>query len=235
MNDPAKSGLVSQLLNVFLFVGSEWVMYLLIVLSVISIGIALERSWYFAQRRTDLGALLDHLKELLTKGEVQNATDSLAKNASLPARVGHAGLEALNRGAHAAEETMQSVLLRERAAYERGLAYLGTLGNNAPFVGLFGTVLGIIRSFRDLSTNTQQGAQAVMAGIAEALVATAVGLLVALPAVAVFNMFNRHLRSLTSNADAVSHLVLSFAKSDKVEERSEEAAQKRPLGAAHGR
>ena len=77
---------------------------------------------------------------------------------------------------------------RRRAAsalrYEKRLAFLGTLGNNAPFVGLFGTVLGIIRAFHDLAGSALQGTQAVMAGIAEALVATGVGLLVALPAVA---------------------------------------------------
>jgi biopolymer transport protein ExbB/TolQ len=213
MTEPVKhSGLVSQLLNVFLYLGSEWVMYLLIALSVVSVGIALERGWFFVQRRADLGALLDELKGLLARGETQKAREAMAKSDSLPARVAHAGLEALPRGTHAADETMQSVLLRERATYERGLAYLGTLGNNAPFVGLFGTVLGIIRSFRDLAQNSQQGAQAVMSGIAEALVATAVGLLVALPAVAVFNMFNRYLRSLTANADAVSHLILSFSE-----------------------
>ena len=79
MNEAAKhgGGLVSQLLNVFLFLGSEWVMYLLIVLSVISVGIALERGWFFAQRRTDLGLLLDELKALLQKGDVQKAREHL--------------------------------------------------------------------------------------------------------------------------------------------------------------
>ena len=82
-----------------------------------------------------------------------------------------------------------AIVEQERLRYERGLAFLGTLGNNAPFVGLFGTVLGIIRAFHDLAGNSLQGSQAVMAGIAEALVATAVGLLVALPAVATYNAF----------------------------------------------
>jgi biopolymer transport protein ExbB len=100
------------------------------------------------------------------------------------------------------------------AALERGLAFLGTLGNNAPFVGLFGTVLGIIRSFRDLANNTTQGASAVMAGIAEALVATAVGLLVALPAVALFNYFQRYIRAQVSGAQALTHLVLAYGKSN---------------------
>jgi biopolymer transport protein ExbB len=223
------SGLVSQLLNVFLYVGSEWVMYLLIILSVISVGIALERGLYFFQHRTDLNTLLDKLAGLLGKGDVTEAKKQLEQDRSLPARVAEAGLDALPRGVHAAEEMMASVVVRERQQYERGLAFLGTLGNNAPFVGLFGTVLGIIRSFRDLAANTQQGASSVMAGIAEALVATAVGLLVALPAVAVFNAYNRYLRSLSSSADALSHLVLSFAKG-----ASEEPVAEKPRAAARG-
>jgi len=75
-----------------------------------------------------------------------------------------------------------AVVESQRIQYERGLAYLGTLGSNAPFIGLFGTVMGIVRAFHDLARSSAAlGTQAVMAGIAEALVATAVGLLVAIP------------------------------------------------------
>ena len=98
---------------------------------------------------------------------------------------------------------------------ERGLVFLGTLGNNAPFIGLFGTVLGIMRAFKDLAANTTEGSAAVMAGIAEALVATAVGLLVALPAVAIFNAFQRSIKRRLVLSDAVGHVVLSHAKSVK--------------------
>ena len=110
---------------------------------------------------------------------------------------------------------MAGAMQVERLKMERGLAFLGTLGNNAPFVGLFGTVLGIIRAFRDLSTNTIEGSSAVMAGIAEALIATAVGLLVALPAVALFNFFQRMIRAQMVASEAMTHIVLAHAKSKK--------------------
>ena len=74
---------------------------------------------------------------------------------------------------------------------ERFLVFLGTLGNNAPFLGLLGTVLGIIRAFHELARHGEGGVNVVMAGISEALVATAVGLVVALPAVIAFNHFSR--------------------------------------------
>jgi biopolymer transport protein ExbB len=115
-------------------------------------------------------------------------------------------------GAAAVEEHVAAIVETERLRFERGLAFLGTLGNNAPFVGLFGTVLGIIRAFHDLSANTAQGSQAVMAGIAEALVATGIGLLVALPAVAAYNAFIRHVETSAASAGALSHQILGFIK-----------------------
>jgi biopolymer transport protein ExbB len=102
----------------------------------------------------------------------------------------------------------------ERMRLERNLAFLGTLGNNAPFIGLFGTVLGIIRSFHDLAGNQAGGVGIVMAGISEALVATAVGLLVAIPAVIGFNFFNRRVRQVLANVDALAHVVLAQLKGE---------------------
>ena len=100
----------------------------------------------------------------------------------------------------------------ERLRYEKRIAFLGTLGNNAPFVGLFGTVLGIIRAFHDLAGNTMQGTQAVMSGIAEALVATGVGLLVALPAVATYNTFVRRVETSVAGSEATAHKILAHLK-----------------------
>jgi biopolymer transport protein ExbB len=97
---------------------------------------------------------------------------------------------------------------RERPRYERSLSFLGTLGNNAPFVGLFGTVLGIIKAFNDLGQASAKGAtiqETVMTGISEALVATAVGLAVAIPAVVAFNGFSRWLKTLTSRTQSLGH------------------------------
>ena len=99
---------------------------------------------------------------------------------------------------------------RGRIEYERRLAFLGTLGNNAPFIGLFGTVLGVIRAFFDLARNpVATGSGTVMAGISEALVATAVGLFVALPAVVAYNLFQRALRRATQRATALGHAVVA--------------------------
>jgi biopolymer transport protein ExbB len=104
---------------------------------------------------------------------------------------------------------MQAEKTRWRRTAERNLIILGTLGNNVPFIGLFGTVLGVIKAFDDLKRTTADSASLVMAGIAEALVATAIGLLVAIPAVVAYNYFNRRLRVVLGGADEVAHAVLA--------------------------
>jgi len=200
------------LLLTFLYVGSDWVLYLLLFLSVVSAAIALERLFHFYKQRDDLDALRDDFSKRLTDGDIDGARQRLAQSPSVASRVLLEGLSALDRGASSIEEVLAGAMQWEKLRLERGLAFLGTLGNNAPFLGLFGTVLGIIRSFRELATNTIEGTQAVMSGIAEALVATAVGLLVALPAVAVFNAFRRAISAQMAATDALGRSLLAHAK-----------------------
>jgi biopolymer transport protein ExbB len=129
-----------------------------------------------------------------------------------------AGLREVDRGMKAADEAMQGASALQKMKLERRLAYLGTLGNNAPFIGLFGTVIGVVQAFEQLGKQgmtTAQSAssaapQQVMAAIAEALVATAVGLVVAIPAVAMYNLYQRISRSILANTDALSHVLLSY-------------------------
>ena len=99
-------------------------------------------------------------------------------------------------------------------AWNACLASSERSGNNAPFIGLFGTVLGIIKAFSDLSRNQTGGAEVVMAGISEALVATAVGLLVAIPAVVAFNTLQGKIRRAMGRVDAMAHLILSARADD---------------------
>jgi biopolymer transport protein ExbB len=205
-------GLQRQLLDIFLYLGSEWILYLLLILSIISIAITIERLIHFGRRQVDAEGMSDRLAELLAKNDLDGAREFLAGSRTHVAAILRKGLAAIDRGAGAVEEVVAGATQIERLKMERGLAFLGTLGNNAPFIGLFGTVLGIIRAFRDLATNTIEGSSAVMAGIAEALVATAVGLLVALPAVALFNTFQRHIRAKLAGADALTRVLLAHAK-----------------------
>lgn len=201
----------AQLLDLMLRAGSAWVLYLLLILSLLGVAVILERLWYFGTARRSAGRIEAALGALRS-GDRTAAGAALSGLPSLEAAVARTCLEFAQDGAAAVEEHVASSVERGRLRAERGLAFLGTLGSNAPFVGLFGTVLGIIRAFHDLSANSVQGTQAVMAGIAEALVATGVGLMVALPAVAAYNAFTRRVETEVSHAQATAHAFLAFIK-----------------------
>lgn len=89
---------------------------------------------------------------------------------------------------------------------------MATIGSNAPYIGLLGTVMGIMKAFHDLSQASEGGQQAVMAGISAALVATAAGLFVAIPAVLAYNYFSKQARSILQNLDLTKELCISMAK-----------------------
>ncbi len=203
--------------------GASWVLWLLGALSVVSLGIMVERWFFYRSRGGDLKALAQQLDGWLAAGELQLAAQELGRSPSIAASIAAAGLRLAERGPGAADKAMQSAVALERGRLDRWLAYLGTLGNNAPFIGLFGTVIGVIRAFEELghgapghgtasssAAAAQVASQAVMASIAEALVATAVGILVALPAVAAFNYFQRRIASLLSGTEVLSNLVLAY-------------------------
>ena len=199
--------------------GAEWVMWLLLGLSVVSVAIMLERAWFYHSLRDDTEKLARELREKLRKSDMEGARRLLDASPSAEAAVVLTGLDEADRGARSAGEAMSGARALQRVKLERRLAYLGTLGNNAPFVGLFGTVIGVVEAFEALgrqdatiaATEAAQGMapQEVMAAIAEALVATAVGLFVAIPAVAMYNIFQRRLKSILANTDALGSVLLA--------------------------
>jgi biopolymer transport protein ExbB len=199
--------------------GAEWVLWLLLGLSVLSVAVMLERAWFYHSLRDDTEKLGRDLRERLRKLDLDGARRLLDASPSAEAAVVISGLDEADRGAQSAEEAMAGAKALQRLKLERRLAYLGTLGNNAPFVGLFGTVIGVVQAFEALgrqdaamaATEAVRGMapQEVMAAIAEALVATAVGLFVAIPAVAAYNIFQRRLRSTLARTDALGSVLLA--------------------------
>ena len=197
----------------FALLGAEWVLWLLVALSVICIALAVERSIYIALNKSPRAALQAALTRYLEGGEPQALVTRLGELKGLEARVLLAGLRAgLRDGPAAAEEVIAGNLKYEKIRLDRGLIVIGTTGSNAPFLGLFGTVLGIIKAFHDLAANTAEASEAVMAGISEALVATAVGLMVAIPAVILYNYFQRRNKDIVAELESMAHLVLSRLK-----------------------
>jgi len=203
----------SQILDLMLRAGSRWVLWLLIGLSLAAVAVMAERIWFFIQEKKPAERVAAALEALRAKGP-EDALKLLKGTRGIEAAVIRTCLEHAGEGAESVDEYRVAIIEQERQRYEKRLAFLGTLGNNAPFIGLFGTVLGIIRAFHDLAGSSLQGTQAVMTGIAEALVATAVGLLVALPAVATYNAFMRHVETAVAAAESYAHEVLAYLKKE---------------------
>ncbi len=200
--------------------GAAWVMWLLLGLSVVSVAVMLERAWFYLSLRDDLSELAAKFRAALRKSDFDKARSILQDSPSAEAAVVLAGLDEADRGAKAAEEAMQGARALQKMRLERRLAFLGTLGNNAPFIGLLGTVIGVVEAFEALgneaagAANASGTPQEVMAAIAEALVATAVGLGVAIPAVVAYNFFQRHSRSIIANTEALSRVLMSHLVGD---------------------
>lgn len=204
---------------VFLDTGATWILWLLAGLSIASLGVCVERALFYRSRDGDLRAIATKLDALLALGHIDQAIGFLQESRSVAAAIAGAGLRLAYLGPASAEKAMASAVALERERLEQRLAFLGTLGNNAPFVGLFGTVIGVIQAFEELghgapghgsSAADQVASQAVMSSIAEALIATAVGIAVALPAVAAYNYFQRRISGLLSGSDVLSNLVLAY-------------------------
>ncbi|MGH7327426.1 MAG: MotA/TolQ/ExbB proton channel family protein, partial [Polyangiaceae bacterium] len=216
--------MIERVKNAMVGAGASWVLWLMLFLSIISIAIMLERAWVYWSLRDDIATLMRDLGKLLRAGDLEGARKRLEASPSAEAAVVVAGIVESDLGVAAAEEAMAGASAMQRLRLERRLAFLGTLGNNAPFIGLLGTVIGIVGAFEELgkahapvagqaaAAATQLAPQAVMTNIAEALVATAVGLLVAIPAVAAYNFFQRVVKETLANTEALGHVLLAHLK-----------------------
>jgi len=197
----------------------HYVMLFMVLLSVVSVAVMLERLYFFMTNRDNVANMAVELNKLFLEGNYEKAQSLLKGAKGFEARVLNACLEVAHLGKGPVREIAQSATLVEKLRFERGLAFLGTIGNNAPFVGLFGTVLEIVAALSEMGTQSAANASSgqVMATLSAALAATAVGLVVALPAVAVFNFFTRKVKALQTGADALVHVLLAHLKETEEE------------------
>jgi biopolymer transport protein ExbB len=228
--------MLSEQFVAFAQLGAEWVLWLLIGMSVLSVGIMIDRALWFRQRDTDVDRFTRELRGAFERGELERIQAKYKDDPAVAVQVALRGLAERDRGPEAVADAMQGERVRWRNAGDRHLIVLGTLGNNVPFVGLFGTVLGVINAFENLRQKTAQAEDRTLDLIAEALAATAFGLLVAIPAVIAFNYFTRRMRVLLGGADEAAHTVMSLVHGEH--HTSGGAAPGSPRdrsgGAAHG-
>lgn len=192
--------------------GSEWVMWLLLGLAGLGVIVGFERLYLFLSTRMDVTATARKLINFLDRGEIDRARELVKSGKAMEERVIADALSVYERGPDSVQEVASASLIRERQRYERALMFLGTVGSNGPFIGLLGTVIGVILSFAELGRNPKGGLEVVGPGISEALVATAVGLLVAIPSVISFNWFKSMLKQRVGNTDFLLRLVIAQLK-----------------------
>lgn len=170
-----------------------WTLYLLFAISILSISIILLKIIEFKSKsKTDVDKLLLKVKNSLMKGSVTGILDYCKLLNTPVANTITAGLVRFSEvGDSNVEETMKRTITKETVKLERYTTILATIGAVSVYIGLFGTVLGIIRSFHDISLAGSGGISVVIGGVSESLIATAAGLCVAIPAVAAYNFFTK--------------------------------------------
>ncbi len=194
--------------------GAEWVNWLLVSLSFLGLAITLDRVLLYTRTREGFAALQRSLQDALRRQDL-GAALALVGRDSLIRNVLRAGLETVRRGERdpkAVEEEMLASLAAERSRYDARVAWLTTIANIAPLVGLLGTIIGVVGAFYGLgqAASTQSaGNPAVMSSIAEALASTAFGIFVAVPGVVAYNVMRAHMGVRLRQAEALMRELLA--------------------------
>lgn len=190
------------------------VIIVLLIMSIVSIAMIFERYVTLKKISGESDRVRNRIKLALQSGNVQDFEDIAKDPSSAEGRAAGYAMKYLKvHGEKGFEDIFNTFILTEKSDLEKFLPVLATISSNAPFIGLLGTVLGIMKAFNDLAVTQNSGQQTVMAGISTALVATAAGLFVAIPASIAFNYFTRKVRSTLTSIESVKDLGLAYAKS----------------------
>jgi biopolymer transport protein ExbB len=177
-------------------------MYILLLCSVLSLGVIIDRAAsYWRKSRIARPAFMDRIKDELRKKDLTRAVEICRDTEAPFAKVVMAGLEKAGRTEKVVGNVMERQIAIEVGKLERLTSVVATIGNVAVYIGLFGTVLGIIRAFRDISAAGTGGMDVVIGGVAEALITTATGLAVAVPSVVLYNWFTRRIERFESDME----------------------------------
>lgn len=192
------------------------ILYFMGLMSVVSVAIMIERFFALRKLSSSSTGVAQGFKTLIENKNLDQIVKLSEDTRSIEGRALEHGLSFVKtHGASGLDELINSYKIIEKPSLEKNLNVLGTIASNAPYVGLLGTVMGIMKAFNDLANAPGQGNEVVMAGIAHALVSTAIGLAVAIPAVVAFNFFQKKVGLILGNIDAARDLCLAYTKSRK--------------------
>jgi len=177
------------------------ILLVLVGCSVITLGVSLERGYYFHRRRGDLVDTLAKAREKIRQGHFKEAAWICEADQHPACYVAAEALRSHQQRPEDSEERIQIALSEQKLLLERNVSILGTMAAVAPLIGLLGTVWGIMRAFHDMALTGSAAPAVVAAGVAEALVTTAGGLIIAVPSVLLFNHFTRRTGVLLVEAE----------------------------------
>lgn len=198
--------LLQKLLAIAL-ISTEWIIWILLLLSILSVAVIIERFFVLRLKRGDLERLKQRIGAAMRKDNNAGIENILRQDNSSAAKILLETIQNTKKMGLAFEDSLDIAISEERLRLESRISILGTLGNNAPFIGLFGTVLGIINAFHSLAQNTKGGPTIIMTGISEALIATALGLFIAIPAVGAYNYFVRRIKKIIVSAENFTRML----------------------------
>jgi biopolymer transport protein ExbB len=170
-------------------------MWMLLVLSVVAIAIVIERLLFFSSQHSDSKALLKALGQKIAANDLSGAVKVCQQNKGMLPKILEFGLKRGEKNRADITDALSIALMEHLNSLERNLGIIGTIAVISPFVGLFGTVLGIIRAFQDIALKGNSTPAVVAAGVSEALITTAAGLFVAVVSVIFFNYFKSRIKS----------------------------------------
>lgn len=201
------------------------VMYFLMICSIVSIAVILERFFYYHRRSlVSRAAFMQTIKEQLAKGEVQKALMLCKETATPFSSVVSVALNSSDLDEKEISDALERQIIIEANDLERRTAIVGTIGSTAVYIGLLGTVWGIIKSFGNIAKTGSGGINVTIGGISEALVCTAAGLLVAIPAVMAYNYFVKRVGGFVMDMELCASEIISLIKGQKRLKLSEKAS-----------
>lgn len=194
----------------------SFAMWLLLIISIVGLTYAIERIIYFVKNRKDIRAFCIRVKEMIEKGQFKEIIDICRREPAPVSRMIENGLKEPQMDTAIVYELMSNVINREKVHMENNVGIIGTISHIAPLVGLFGTVVGIIKSFHSIALTGSGGSDIIAMGVAEALVTTATGILVAVPAVILYNYFVRKISVIVQALSIVRDEIITELKIKKL-------------------
>ena len=208
--------MMTESLFIISSLGHEITLWLLLILSIIGLAVALEKWVLLSGWKKTTRRAADQINQAVEAGSlewIKNLSDEFSNSKKDPGT--NLVSSYLEREPKLITDVFQSFVLSKKNELESRLSLLATIGSNAPFIGLLGTIFGVMDAFHALGASNQASAPIVMMGIAKALLAAAVGLIVAIPAILFYNFLRRQTRVILHNFECIEKAYALYSKSTK--------------------